>query len=265
MQRLLTGTAICICWLLLLFKAPFPIFWLGILLTIGFLLGEFTRMALADLNSKDRHALVILGLFPAAAAYTGSLKAVNGILLPAFLLLFLHIFSSYGRRENSIKMLYRGIFAIIYIGMLSAHVILLRLLDGGPFWLLYLTAVIIASDSGAYYGGTFFGRHKLCPSISPGKTIEGLIAGVGAALVAAGLMHHFFRNTSALYPMLILAGLLALVGVVGDLVESIIKREAGVKDSGMLLPGHGGMFDRLDSLLLCVPVLYYTLEFGLVP
>jgi phosphatidate cytidylyltransferase len=265
MRRFVTGTAIFICWLLLLLKTPFPIFWLAILFTVGFMLHEFTRMALGDFNSKDRYALVILGLFPVAAAYTGSVKAINGILLPAFLLLFLHIFSSYGRRENSFKMLYRGVFAIIYIGMLSAHVILLRLLDGGPFWLLYLTAVIIASDSGAYYGGTLFGRHKLCPSISPGKTVEGLIAGVSSALIAAGLMHHFLRGTDALYPMLILAGLLALIGVVGDLVESIIKRAAGVKDSGMLLPGHGGIFDRLDSLLLCVPVLYYTLEFGLVP
>ncbi len=129
---------------------------------------------------------------------------------------------------------------------------------------MFLTIVIIASDSGAFYGGTFFGRHKLCPSISPGKTVEGLFCGVVAA-VAGGALYGYFLNPDIAMPaILLLSTLLALTGVVGDLIESIIKRSSGVKDSGTLLPGHGGLFDRLDAILLCAPVLSSILASGLL-
>ena len=265
MQRLATGTILGLAWLLLLLKGSVLAFSLVLLVVAAVLLHEFCSMALSDFPDYDRAAVTILGLLPIAGAYLGSLAAINGAALLAFLLLFLHIFSIYHQRPEATRLLFRGSFAIVYLGTFSAHALLIRRLDGGAAWLLFLTAVVIASDSGAFYGGTYFGRHKLCPSISPGKTVEGLFCGVLAAALAGALSSRFLHLGLALPVTLLLSALLALTGIVGDLIESIIKRTSGVKDSGTLLPGHGGLFDRLDSMLLCVPVLSSILTSGLLP
>jgi len=264
MKRAATGLAIGLLWLLLLLRGGAPLFWLVILAVSVGLLHEFTRMTLRDFSGWDRTAVVILGLFPVTASYFGTLLAVNGAVLLSLLLLILHIFFFYGQRPNPHELLYRGLFAISYIGLFLAHAHLLRLLDNGAGWLLFLSAVIIASDSGAFYGGTFFGRHKLCPAISPGKTVEGLVSGRLAAALAAMIAQGLFLTGHEAVPLVLAAVGLALIGVIGDLLESIIKRAAGVKDSGGLLPGHGGLFDRVDALLLAVPFLYYILAFRLL-
>jgi len=264
MKRVATGLVIGILWLLLLLYGGKSIFWLFILAVSAGLLYEFTSMTLRDFSAWDRSAVVILGLFPVAASFFGTFLAVNFAVLLAMLLLFLHVFFFYRQRVNSQQMIYRGIFAIVYLGLLAAHTHLLRLLPDGANWLLFLSVVIIASDSGAYYGGTHFGRHKLCPAISPGKTVEGLAAGLAAAALAAAAVGAVVLDGRKTAYLLFAAVGLALVGVAGDLLESVIKRTVGVKDSGTLLPGHGGLFDRLDALLLAIPVLYYILAFRLL-
>ena len=265
MQRLATGIFLGLAWLLLLEKGNLLIFWLVLLAIAGVLLHEFCRMALNDFSFRDRTAVTILGLLPLAGAGFGTAAAINSAVLLAFLLLFLHIFSIYPKRPDATKLLFRGTFAIVYLGAFTAHTFLIRLFENGTDWLLFLSIVIVASDSGAFYGGSFFGRHKLCPSISPGKTVEGLFFGVSAAMAAGLLFCHFLLPAAAWPAILLLSSLLALTGVVGDLIESIIKRSSGIKDSGTLLPGHGGLFDRLDSILLCVPVLSSILSSGLFP
>jgi phosphatidate cytidylyltransferase len=133
--------------------------------------------------------------------------------------------------------------------------------DMNPYWLLFGLAINWIGDTGAYYIGKNFGRHKLAPAVSPGKSWEGAIASVVTG-VAFGLIYLplAIKGTS-----LLIAGLLALAtniaGQVGDLAESAIKRGAGVKDSGTILPGHGGMLDRLDSTMFSLPVLYALLTF----
>lgn len=265
MQRLATGIFLGLAWFLLLLKGGILAFWLILLAVVAILVHEFCRMTLSDFTQRDRAAVTILGLLPVAAAYFGTSEAVNGGALLAFFLLFLHIFNIYPHRPDAIRLMMRGIFAIVYLGIFGAHAMLIRRFADGANWLLFLTIVIIASDSGAYYGGTLFGRHKLCPSISPGKTIEGLICGVLAAIICGSLYGRFFKPAATIPAILLLSALLALTGVAGDLIESIIKRSSGVKDSGTLLPGHGGLFDRLDAILLCVPVLSSILLLGLFP
>lgn len=119
------------------------------------------------------------------------------------------------------------------------------------------------SDSGAYFGGRTFGRRKLIPAVSPGKTVEGAVSGV-VGTVAAGVLYAWLLQRAGV-PLPLLAGaaggaLVSVVAQVGDLSESLLKREAGVKDSGTLFPGHGGLFDRVDSLLFTVPVAYWYLS-----
>lgn len=122
----------------------------------------------------------------------------------------------------------------------------------GPQWLVFLLGLVWAADIGAYFAGRAFGRHKLAPQVSPGKTWEGLLGGLLLALLVGGAGAWWFAWP--LPALLALVTAATLASVVGDLTESLFKRRAGVKDSSSLLPGHGGVLDRLDSLLAAAPV-----------
>jgi len=148
---------------------------------------------------------------------------------------------------------------MVYIGWLLSHLVALRGLDDGRNWVFLALLATFGSDTAAYFTGRALGKHKLAPSISPGKTWEGTIAGILGAIIISLL----FTIPSPLslplgYGQAILLGLLVSVfGQLGDLVESLLKRNMGVKDSGRLLPGHGGALDRIDSVVFAGVVVYY--------
>ena len=137
----------------------------------------------------------------------------------------------------------------------------------GVFLILYVLFCAWFGDSGAYFVGTFLGKHKLCPNISPKKTVEGFIGGivtVGVVVTITGLIFDFFvfDDIRVNYPVVIIVGMLASVfGVLGDLSASVIKREFGVKDFGNLFPGHGGVLDRFDSVLFVAPFVYLVCQY----
>ncbi len=134
----------------------------------------------------------------------------------------------------------------------------------GGNWILFLLAVVWFGDTGAYYTGRALGKRKLAPLISPKKTIEGSLGGLASSTVAALITKKFLLPQVPLTNLLLLAGVLGVVSQIGDLAESALKRGAGVKDSSNLLPGHGGMLDRLDGLLFATPTLFcYTKFFRL--
>jgi phosphatidate cytidylyltransferase len=155
-----------------------------------------------------------------------------------------------------------GFLVLVPAGIGLSHLVTLQ--PHGKLLLLYLIVLIAAADVGAYFGGRRFGRRKLAPHVSPGKTGEGFAAGMlAAAAVAAGCSFLFAKP---FWPWLFLGELVALVSVVGDLTESMFKRQVGLKDSGKLLPGHGGILDRIDSLTAAAPTfLLGLLALGLVP
>lgn len=124
----------------------------------------------------------------------------------------------------------------------------------GPWALMFILLWVWAADTGAYFAGRALGRHKLAPSVSPGKTIEGLIGGVSLALLVAGLVIWFAPVQGDKAIILAVALITVLASVLGDLFESMVKRQAGIKDSGTMLPGHGGMLDRIDSVTAALPV-----------
>ncbi|MDA8161976.1 MAG: phosphatidate cytidylyltransferase [Desulfobacteraceae bacterium] len=147
----------------------------------------------------------------------------------------------------------------IYIGMCATHFIFIRSLDAGREWIIFLLCVIFTGDIGAFYTGNAIGRHKLYPALSKGKTVEGAIGGLlGSIVMGTGLGYIFFKEIN---PLLIgsLAAVLGAIGQIGDLAESLMKRSSGFKDSGSILPGHGGIFDRIDALLLATPLMYWIL------
>ncbi|MGB7621654.1 MAG: phosphatidate cytidylyltransferase [Terriglobia bacterium] len=123
--------------------------------------------------------------------------------------------------------------------------------------IFFLLVVIWASDIGAYYVGRTIGKHKLAPKISPGKTIEGLVGGTVASVLVSVVFQQYWLREYSMGSLMTLAIALDLAGVLGDLAESALKRGAGVKDSSSMIPGHGGVLDRIDSLLFAIPVMYY--------
>ncbi|MCD1125070.1 phosphatidate cytidylyltransferase [Jinshanibacter sp. LJY008] len=124
----------------------------------------------------------------------------------------------------------------------------------GAWWLLYVMFLVWGADSGAYAFGRLFGKHKLAPKVSPGKTLEGLVGGLVSSALLAWLFSLYAPLHISLNTLLISSVLAVLASVLGDLTESMFKREAGIKDSGHLIPGHGGVLDRIDSLTAAIPV-----------
>lgn len=162
------------------------------------------------------------------------------------------------------------ILGFVYCGFFPFHLLLLRDMssaqfhDGFGFIVMMFTA-ILCTDVGCYYAGTKFGRHKLAPVISPNKTIEGSIGGIICAMTGAlitGAVINYGFNIELHWYIALLAGLISTIfAQIGDLCESLIKRDAGVKDSGHSLPGHGGFLDRTDSFIMTIPVMYYFCKY----
>jgi phosphatidate cytidylyltransferase len=150
-------------------------------------------------------------------------------------------------------------FPVLFVGLPFAFVVGLRVIPGsdGPDLLLLALLCVTLSDTGAYYVGSAFGSHRMAPVISPKKSWEGVAGGVLGSVIAALIGHFWFFQRLPLAHALVLGVLLCFAGILGDLAESMLKRSAGVKDSSRLLPGHGGVLDRMDSLLVAAPVLYY--------
>jgi phosphatidate cytidylyltransferase len=155
-------------------------------------------------------------------------------------------------------------FGSIYLGALGGCLAALLVIDPaseGPWRFVMLLATIMASDTLAFFVGHAVGRRRLAPTISPGKTVEGAFGGLVGGIVGS-LAVSAFRFPDVAWPHAVVLGLaVAVAGMAGDLFESVLKRWAGVKDSGHLFPGHGGMLDRLDSLLFGAPVLYYYFQY----
>jgi len=144
---------------------------------------------------------------------------------------------------------------ILYLGWLLSYLVALRGLDEGRNWVFFALFTTFASDTAAFFVGRALGRHKLAPKISPGKTWEGTIAGVFGAIIASLL---FTLLIPISYWQIVALGILvSIFGQLGDLVESLLKRNMGVKDSGRLIPGHGGFLDRIDSVVFAGVVVYY--------
>jgi len=237
---------------------PFPCFTLLIAICGLLAVFEFYKLAAAaKLQPLTYFGLVWTLLFIISPHlkydFTLPLLLTSAVVLPLLWLL------GHPKKEGAFIGWAWTLAGIIYIGWLLSYFVALRGLDGGRNWVLLALLVTFASDSAAFLTGRVLGRHKLAPSISPGKTWEGTIAGVFGAIIFSLL----FTIPSPLhlplsYWQAILLGLLvSILGQLGDLAESLLKRNMGVKDSGKLFPGHGGALDRIDSVVFAGLVVYY--------
>jgi phosphatidate cytidylyltransferase len=191
------------------------------------------------------------------------------ILIAAFFVIAVLISQTFRFQKDFTKLLagagvtLLGVFYLAFLGgfLISTRVGFENVPGLSTKLLLFFFIVIFASDAGAYFVGKAIGKHKLVPKISPGKTWEGLFGGIASAAAAAAICAATFFPELSYKASVPLAAVMAVVGVFGDLAESAIKRGAGAKDAATILPGHGGLLDRLDSLLFNAPILYYFAKF----
>lgn len=205
---------------------------------------------------KSMLYLLLLGgsIIPLAVFWKGiQIKFIIVAYLLLFFVSFLYRYPRYSPLDLSFSLL--GVF---YVAVGSSHLILLRNLNNG-FWLIsYVLIVVWSTDTGAYFTGNFIGKRKLAPHISPNKTWEGFVGGIVLSILSVYVMTHYVQSLEG-SSLLIITPFVSIAGQLGDLFESTLKRFAKCKDSGNIIPGHGGILDRFDSLLWAAPLVYYLI------
>jgi phosphatidate cytidylyltransferase len=285
-KRVLTAVVLIPVVLILILRAPVPV--------LAFVAGIVALLAIRELlklseayNIRPFRAatlvfcavfFVLIAIHPGATDALSTAGFAYFAVATAALAPFL--FLALGMRANELA---TGVpaamvssFAFVYVALPMASLVQLRGQWRGGFFLLYLLLLVWAGDIFAYFIGKPFGRHRMSPRVSPNKTWEGAAASVVASVGVGILLFHYavpistallrthlieqkdgiFSEQSSLVPIIVLSIVLNVAAQLGDLVESLIKRGAGMKDSGAVLPGHGGMFDRIDALLFAAPVLW---------
>jgi len=262
-KRLLSaGVLVPIVLLLIFFSSP--LVFRCLIAVIGFLAAlEHASITL----SKDRLARrLVIGLLGGAVACAvgffpvfppGPLVVLGALPILVF---FLFMFGSADHRVLSKRAAFASAGAL-YTGGLVGFIALVFGLPSGPFWVVTLLAGTFLGDTMAYVFGKSFGRHKLAPRLSPGKTWEGSLGGLVGATLSLGVCRFIFFPDNPLWPFLLLALPLSLLCQIGDLAESLLKRSFEVKDSGNLIPGHGGLLDRIDALMFSAPLIYLFARF----
>jgi phosphatidate cytidylyltransferase len=231
-----------------------------------FAVREYLRIIFKNDNEPVSNTIKII-------SYTVSMALVISACLKSWQIMFLilavnlmvlsvFVLSRFAQNHGIFDIIAKQVLGIVYIPVSLSLLIFIKELNGGTLWIIWLLIVIFANDTGAFYFGTFFGKRPFSPNISPNKTIEGSLGGIAASMVAGFIFCQIFFNDLSLSFLTIPGSfMLAVAGQIGDLFESAMKRSSGIKDSGRILPGHGGMLDRIDGLLLAVPVLYVYLVF----
>jgi phosphatidate cytidylyltransferase len=242
-----------------------PLLFYGLILATSLIgLSEFYAMTSSNQSRFVRWATYILTLFLFAMIYTRQSLIIPVIVafwafVPMVFFMSTHPLPSQQNTEDIGKVVLGPVYVVLPLVMLL-HIYIY--FPKGHIWIFFLLIIVFANDTGAFYFGRLFGKHKLHETMSPGKTWEGAIGGVICGLLAT----FWFLRIFSLHPLdwsifgLVLA--LSIVAPIGDLVESMLKRAHKVKDSGKILPGHGGILDRIDGLLFSIPLLYLFLNWS---
>lgn len=259
-KRLLTGVIALPLLILFILKANLFLFaaFIALLSVIG--LFEFYAMALPDRKAERIVAAVAGGALPFTllASDRYLLLVVSLTLLVLFSgLVFLFRIGDMKRVAAETSLLLMG---YLYVPLLLGYFILLRDRPQGVSWIFLLLVVVMCGDTFAFYVGSSIGKRKLYPVVSPNKSVEGALGGLAGSAIGALIARALFFPELTVTACLVSAVLLGVLGQLGDLFESLLKRSFGVKDSGRIVPGHGGILDRLDSMLFAAPAAFYCAE-----
>jgi phosphatidate cytidylyltransferase len=234
----------------------------------GIAIWEYEQFAKAKGGRMILPGLILLTVIEVLSFFVSSHhQALESLPTVVFFLAFLILFAlHFGEKDGAVVDLAVSSFGLLYIAVPMGMILGVLYMEGvdGRWWITYLLVVTKITDIGAYFGGNLWGRRKLAPNISPKKTIEGAVVGLGCAVLASFIFHlcseytRYFRL--GVYEWVFLGLILGAVGQFGDLSESLLKRDANKKDSNAL-PGLGGVLDSLDSILFTAPIIYIYLQF----
>lgn len=265
-QRILSVVILLPVGLTLVYLNGWP-FNLFVMLIVGLASWEYARMfrrgGYAPAMPVVVAGSVLLVLLRALFQFQYSDMALSAVALTA---MTWHVIDAQHGREKSGTSFAITLGGVFYIGWLGAYLVSLRAVEDGLFWFLLVLPAVWLADAGAYFVGRLFGRHKMAPLISPGKSWEGYAAGIITGTLGTGLLALLwgvFAPEIRFTHGIILGLIMSVCAVIGDLAESMLKREFGLKDTSQLIPGHGGVMDRIDSWLWAVTIGFYLVN--LVP
>lgn len=276
MKRILTAIVLILAVFALLFFGQLWMIALAAAVVAELAAYEYLKLAAVGAEAHDAHLRIPIWWMALGTALAFVVTLTNFPVeaqLPVLSALTLVLFAWNGFRAPLIQVLpdtAQGLFGLFWIAYPLTLIPMLWKQEDGPALVLFLMVCVWSGDIAALYIGKAFGRHKLAPRISPGKTWEGSIASIVGSILAASLVlwisdtltargNLMLHITEPTWQTLVLAAILNIAAQLGDLLESAVKRGAGVKDSGTMLPGHGGILDRIDALLVAAPVLWFAL------
>ncbi|GGE46286.1 phosphatidate cytidylyltransferase [Pullulanibacillus camelliae] len=253
-QRIITGVLAGALFLafLIIGRVPFALFsaMMGIIAFLECIhMAKIKRASLPGIVGGIAVFLMVLN--PEIKKHVISYPIIDIVIALTLILLIVTVFS---HQSFSFENAALTVFSALYVGF--AFMLLSEVRNDGLSLVLFILILIWTTDSGAYFFGRAFGKHKLAPHISPNKTIEGMVGGIIAALIISIILQLVIGFEDTTMNLIVMTILIAVFGPIGDLAESALKRHYDVKDSGTLLPGHGGVLDRVDSWIFVLPVLY---------
>ena len=218
---------------------------------------EYNRMVFGKGFLKEKIEMYIFAIVIPVVALFGTGQLLVSVLTFCFMSVFIVFLWSVKESTFDVMLVAKVIFGVIYIPLLTSHFIMLRLLENGVYWIFLVLIIAIVGDTAGLYVGKYFGKNKLNVLVSPGKTIEGTIGLVIASVLVSLIFCYFVFPDISRVHVIIISFVGSIIGQLGDLCESAIKRNYGLKDASSLLPGHGGLLDRMDSLIFTAPFVYY--------
>lgn len=260
LKRVVTGAILIPIVLYVVLYAS--VFWLFAVSSVlcGLALLEYNNLSILKIRDSRSG---FLGVLAGSVAPLAGFLFGDGAFMP-LLIASCFLFFTYGMlrkrdlKDSAYDVAFRTL-GVAYIAIPISYLVLIGALEGGRYWIVFLLFVIWANDTFALAVGKTLGRTKLLPEISPKKTMEGAIGGLAGGAAAAYIICRLLGLGIGALEAVVFSVIIGIIGMIGDLAESLLKRSADVKDSGTLIPGHGGVLDRIDSLIFPVPVVYYYL------
>lgn len=257
LARWITGIVLAAILLSIILLASLEILTLVIAVIIAGGLWEYNHIVFGKGFLKEKIESHLFALALPFLALIGDERLLIAFMAFAVIIAFMVYLWKISGDNLDISSVAKVVFGLFYIPFLTSHFILLRKLDNGIYWIFLVLVIAIVGDTLALYVGKSMGRRKLIPLVSPGKTVEGTLGLIVGATLASCVFGYLLLPDIALWHFLILGFSGGIIGQLGDLCESAIKRNYGKKDASSLLPGHGGLLDRLDSLMFLAPYVYY--------
>jgi phosphatidate cytidylyltransferase len=265
LKRWITGLAALPFLIWLISKGGYFAFAVVISIVSVIALWEYNKIVLDSRKGDNFYLIPILsyffGLMIIWAVYFKLHNIVAALVILNFMVSGLLSLLKFRTDKNSPWLVAKQLMGLIYIPLFLSYLIIIRSGTDGILWIYFLLIVVFAGDVGALYIGSFLGKRKLCPAVSPGKTMEGSAGGLVTNLAAGTVFKFIFLPQYSWGLSLLFFISVGIAGQIGDLFESELKRSAGIKDSGGILPGHGGILDRIDALLFASPVAWFFKEY----